>query len=94
MDLGTSMVTESSQTATSVTLPPDLLAEAQRIAGEESWTVSQAVVFLVKRGVEIQRKAEAHLEKSYAQFMADPQNTEAGDQLIACIFGPDALAKD
>lgn len=94
MDSGTSMVRESSQTAIGVTLPPDLLAEAQRIADEEKWTVGQAIVFLVRRGVDVQRKAEFLLEKSYAQFMADPQNTEAGDHLIASIFGPDALAKD
>jgi hypothetical protein len=94
MEAGTSMVRESRQDSTVVTLPPDLLAEAQRIASQEKWTISQTVIFLAKRGVVSQKKAEENLERSYARFMADPKNAEAGDDLITSIFGPDAVAKD
>lgn len=77
-----------------VTLPLDLLEEAQRIAAEEKWTVGDAVVFLAKRGAAAQEKAEMNLESSYQQFMANPQDKEAGDNLISSIFGPEAIAKD
>jgi len=94
MEAGTSMVRESPQESTVITLPPDLLAEAQRIASEEKWTIGQTVIFLAKRGVVSQKKAEAKLERSYARFVADSQNTEAGNDLITSVFGADALAKD
>lgn len=85
------------QPETSVVLPPDLLNEAQRIATEENWTLGEAVVFLAKRGVKVERLAESALKRSYKRLMneQDPaKKSGARKNLIKKIFGPDSIAKD
>jgi hypothetical protein len=52
-EAGTEMVKESNQ-ATTVILPPELLKEPQRVAAEERWSISDAVIFLAKCGAESQ----------------------------------------
>ncbi|MGA8027737.1 MAG: hypothetical protein WB992_11370 [Bryobacteraceae bacterium] len=90
------MIAES-QTQALVTLPPQLWADAQRIAGEHNWSIDEAIVFLAKVGAASQRKAEANLQARYREFMdeTDPEKqSQAGDEMIRAIFGPDSVAQD
>lgn len=80
-----------------VDVPLALREEAQRIAKEENWTLSKAIVFLAERGVEAQRSAELELKRSYERLMDEKdtaQKPEARKDLIKAIFGPDSIATD
>jgi hypothetical protein len=81
-----------------IDLPAELRDEAQRIASEENWTLGQAVIFLVKRGVDSQRAAEEQLKRSYDRVMAGDadaaKHADARKDLTKAIFGPDAIATD
>jgi hypothetical protein len=87
------MATQS--TRQSVTIPPALHTEVERIAHEKNLTMSRALVFLAERGAKAERDAKADLMRAYRRLMKekDPQKQEqAGDDLIRAIFGPDAVA--
>lgn len=80
-----------------VDLPRPLREEAQRIANEENWTLSKAIVFLAQCGVEARRSAEQELKRSYERLIneKDPgEKAEARRDLVRAIFGPDSVAKD
>lgn len=96
MERSSQMVAES-ETQTSVTLPPELWAEAQRIAGEQNWSMNEAIVFLATVGAASQHQAEANLRTRYNNFMneTDPEKqSRAGNEMIRAIFGPNSVAQD
>lgn len=85
--------TRQMQAETSIILPAPLAIVAEQIAKDQNWSLPDAIVFLVKRGVEAQVKAEAAVEASYEKFMqAEPENEEPSDDLIRTIFGPESIA--
>jgi hypothetical protein len=48
----------------SITVPPEILAEAERIAGEQGRSLSNAIAHLLRTGIEIERQAEAVLKEA------------------------------
>ena len=77
-----------------MTLPSPLAEIANRIAAEQHWTLSEAVIFLVKRGVKAQQEAEQRVAMAHEDLVnADPsKREEAENNLIRAIFGPESLA--
>ena len=78
----------------SVTIPAPLAVEVQRVAKERKVTVSRALVTLAERGVQAEAEGRAKLTAAYHEFMANPTDSKAGEELITAIFGRDAIAKD
>jgi hypothetical protein len=48
----------------SITVPPEILAEAERIAGDQGRSLSNAIAHLLRTGIEIERQAEAVLKEA------------------------------
>jgi len=83
-----------SDTGITVDFPADLFQEIRRIAAEEGWPLSKAVILLAKLGVKAQKQAEESLHSTHQAFMneIDPQALDKrGDDMIRAIFGPDAI---
>lgn len=94
----TKTVCEGQFTTVAIDVPQALREEAQRIASEENWTLSKAIVFLAACGVDAQRAAEQKVKLSYERLMneqADPaQKHVARNDLFRATFGSDAIATD
>jgi hypothetical protein len=87
------MAIETNATIT-VNFPADLFQEIQRIAAEEGWPPSKAVILLAKLGAKAQKQAEQSLHSTYQAFMSetDPQTLDKrGDDMTRAIFGPEAI---
>ncbi len=83
-----------SDTAITVDFPADLFQDIRRIADEEGWPLSKAVILLAKLGAKAQRQAEQSLHSTHEAFMSEtsPQALDKrGDDMIRAIFGPDAI---
>ena len=87
------MVREQETTAM-IEIPRRLFEAANRIAERNSWTIQQAVAFLLKRGIKAQAEAELAVTSAYDSFMNAEGDEEqaAGDNLIRSIFGPSSVA--
>ena len=76
------------------TFRTDLFEEIKRIAAEENWPESQAVILLARLGAKAQKVAAQKLKSSHAAFMneSDPRKRDQlGDEMIRSIFGPEAI---
>jgi hypothetical protein len=85
-------------TTMTVKFPADLFEEIKRIAAEENWPESKAVILLARLGAKAQREAERSLQASHEAFISeseresDPQKQQKrGDDLIRAIFGREAI---
>ena len=84
------MVIETETTIT-ITFPADLFQEIRRIAAEENWPESKAVILLARLGAKAQKQAEQSLYLSHKAFMNESDSEQRGDEMIRAIFGPDAI---
>ncbi len=77
------------ESTTTVEVPERMMREAKRIAQQQHWTISEAVVYLVNRGIEAQSETERTITQAYQVFMNAPQEKkeEVGKELIQSIFG-------
>jgi hypothetical protein len=85
---------QESETRISTDFPKDLFDEIQRIAQEENWQLSQAVILLARMGANSQRGSEANLAAQHARFLNEKDSKlrdQAGDDLLRSIFGPDSI---
>ena len=92
--MGTNTV-ESMQTQATVTLPLSLADVVNRIAAEQHWSFSEALLFLLKRGVKAQEESERAIEASHDRFMratGTEEQEHTGNDLIRAIFGPESVA--
>jgi hypothetical protein len=81
----------------SVTIPPRLAVEVERVAKRKHLTVSRALVMLAQRGAEAEAAERDALNAAYRRFMTEPdrgRKGEAGKDLIRAVFGKDAIAED
>jgi hypothetical protein len=60
--------------------------------------LGQAILFLAQRGVDAQRAAEQGVRSAHERLLSEssgsPEHTDARNDLIRAIFGPDAIATD
>ena len=84
-------VSMSEPVEVTVMLPLALAEVANKIAAEQHWTLPEAVVFLVKRGVKAQQESERTVANNYERYMlSNPLEEEkTGADLMRAIFGPD-----
>lgn len=83
------------QLQATVTLPQPLADMASRIASEQHWSFSEAVLFLVKRGAKAQEEAERAVAESHERLTraeTPEQEKKASDDLVRAIFGPGSVA--
>lgn len=88
------MVRDSAREAT-ITIPHPIAAIADEMAKELNWSFEKALLALLTRGVEAQRKAHQQLEARYEIFMNAPDGEaqdKAWDALFNSIAGSDFIA--
>jgi hypothetical protein len=88
------MIQRRSDSFASFEIPAPLLKEAERIAGQQNWTIPEAVTYLVSQGVEAQHATERTIARAYDAFMSasDLDREQAGKDLLRSVFGSNSVA--
>lgn len=75
--------------STSVELPATLVQHAKRLADQQQWNLSEAVTYLISRGIDAQQETERAVTDAYNRYMntSGDQRDKAGQALIQSIFG-------